>query len=240
MLQKKIIPALVNFLPVVHTGLSFDYKLKAFVFGAPFAVGIRQQMWISAFGERQVRELFTGEFLDSMPSRVIHEDIDKNLAKHALRNVDEASMYLYERYFLGDQVLAKVDRASMAASLEARAPFLDVRVVEFAHRIPVNLRMRFWQNKWLLKKLMRGKLPDKILDRPKKGFWMPIGPWLKKELQPLVREYLNSERLKRQRMFNPAFVEQLIYEHQNNKRDHRRILWSLLMFQLWQERWERG
>src|SRR3989338_9102772 len=145
--------------------------------GAPFPVGIRQQVWISMFHEKLIGRLFTPEFLQGVAGDVLGVDITQKLKELVPKNVDEAAMFLYERYFLGDQVLAKVDRASMAASLEARAPFLDYRVVEFAHRIPASLRLRFWKNKYLLKRLMRGKLPDEILERPKKGFWVPVGPW---------------------------------------------------------------
>ncbi|MDP3963785.1 MAG: asparagine synthase (glutamine-hydrolyzing) [bacterium] len=236
-IQERLLPALAHVLPVRHAGLSFDYKIKAFLFGAPHPVGIRQQAWISMFDPGIAQNIFSEEFLADLPDGTIHEDIDKKLQVLAPHHVDEAAMFLYERYFLGDQVLAKVDRASMAASIEVRAPFLDVRLVEYAHRIPTSLRLRFWQNKYLLKKLMRGKLPDDILDRPKRGFWAPVGPWLKKELVPLCDELFARDRIAQQGIFRYTAIQRLLTEHRSGARDHHRILWSLLMFQLWHDRW---
>lgn len=237
-LQRRLFPALADLLPVRHGGLSFDYAVKAFVLGAPYPAGVRHQVWISAFHDELLGKLFAPEFLQGVSGDAYRTDFGARIQHLHLTAVDDIAAFLSERYFLADQVLTKVDRASMAASLEVRAPFLDVRLVEYAHRIPVSLRLRWWRNKYLLKKLMRGKLPADVLRRAKKGFWVPTGPWLLGEaLAPLVRAYLDPARLKRQGIFSPAFVELLIKEHQQRKRDHRRVLWALLMFQLWHERW---
>lgn len=234
---ERFLPYLGGFLPVRHEGLSLDYKIKAFLSAASLPVGVRQQIWISTFHGGHLQKLFAPGFVSDIPPNTFRADIDADLEELSPKNTDEAAMFLYERYFLGDQVLTKVDRASMAASLEVRAPFLDHRLVEFAHRIPASLRLRFWQNKYLLKRLMRGKLPDEIMDRPKKGFWVPIGLWLKKELKPMLAQYLGASALRSQGIFQPEYVQKLIHEHERDIRDHRKILWSLLMFQLWQESW---
>lgn len=236
-LRTRWIPWLIHLLPTSYAPLSLDYKARMFVLGAGEPVGMRQQVWVSGFHPDYVPELFTPSFLAEVALDGIHGFLDEKLRDSDPKNVDEAAMFLYERFYLGDQVLTKVDRASMAASLEVRAPFLDYRLVEFMNALPPSLRLRFWQNKYLLKRLMRGKLPDAVLHRKKMGFWVPIGPWLRNELAPIAKEYLAKSRLEKEGIFRYPYVEKLFWEHQNGKADHRRTLWSLLMFEIWREEW---
>jgi asparagine synthase (glutamine-hydrolysing) len=142
-------------------------------------------------------------------------------------------VHLYAHTYMTDDILVKVDRASMACSLEVRAPFLDVELVEFLGRVPSNLKLRGFRTKHLLKLAMRDALPPGIADRPKKGFGVPVAEWLKSDLLPTLEEELAPERLRRQGLFNPEEVQRLVREHVGGRRDHRKPLWTLLMFQLW-------
>jgi asparagine synthase (glutamine-hydrolysing) len=142
-------------------------------------------------------------------------------------------MYFYARGYLGDGVLTKVDRATMAVGLEARAPLLDTRVVEFACRLDPGLRMRGLTTKYLLKRAMRGLLPDAILDRKKQGFAMPIGAWLRDELRPLLEDTLSERRLAATGLLAPKPIRRLVDEHVRGRADHRKPLWTLLAFMLW-------
>lgn len=153
-------------------------------------------------------------------------------ASACFRNIDF-------RTYLEDDLLVKVDRASMACSLEMRTPFLDHRLVEFAAGLPVSLKLRRFQLKYILKKAVEPWLPREIVYRQKRGFSVPIAGWMRCELGPLLDEKLNPEKLTRQGWFDPAVVARLLEEHRSGRTDHRKALWTLLCFQLWQERWMR-
>ncbi len=147
-------------------------------------------------------------------------------------------MYFYVKGYLGDQVLTKVDRATMAVGLEARAPLLATSIVSFACRLAPSLRLRGFTTKYLLRRAMRGMLPDEILDRPKQGFGMPIGGWLARELRGLLEEDLHPARLEEAGLA-VAPIRKLVDEQVAGKADHRKPLWTLLAFQRWRSEWAR-
>jgi asparagine synthase (glutamine-hydrolysing) len=150
--------------------------------------------------------------------------------------VDEALRFYLTRY-LADDILVKADRASMAASLELRAPFLDTAVVEFAARLPWQLKMSLTRTKVLLKRAMRGVVPDEILRRPKKGFGIPVAAWIRGPLRPLFEESLSEKSLQEGGVFDPRAVRALLQSHLQGRADLRKPLWTLLMFQLWQKQY---
>ena len=141
--------------------------------------------------------------------------------------------FLDLNFYMAEDILTKVDRASMAVSLEVRAPFLDPRVAEFAANIPLDYKLKGSKGKYILKKAMENLLPKNILHRPKKGFGIPIADWLKGRLNPLMHDLLNPKRLENQGLFNAEFVQKLIKEHETNVASHHKQLWTLLVFQLW-------
>jgi asparagine synthase (glutamine-hydrolysing) len=138
--------------------------------------------------------------------------------------------------FLTDDILFKTDRASMAASLEARVPYLDHELVEYAFRIPDAYKLRGFVGKWILRRAFRGRVPDIVLRRRKSGFSVPIASWLRAELRPLAHDLLAPSRLRRQGLFDPESVGRLLDDHQALRADHARILWGLIMFQAWWDR----
>ena len=136
------------------------------------------------------------------------------------------------RSYLPDDLLIKADRCSMAASLEARAPFLDHELVEQAAAIPFNLKLKGAHSKFILKEMARGILPDAIIDRKKHGFGIPLGAWLRRDMTP-ARDILLSRRARERGLWQPDVVERLINEHQSGKRDYNRQLWALLTLEEW-------
>jgi asparagine synthase (glutamine-hydrolysing) len=148
--------------------------------------------------------------------------------------VDEALRFYLTRY-LADDILVKADRASMAASLELRAPYLDTAVVEFAARLPWQLKMSLTRTKLILKRALRGVVPDEILRRPKKGFGIPVAAWIRGPLRPLFEELLSERRLRDGGLFEPAAVRAVLQTHLDGRADLRKPLWTLLMFQLWHQ-----
>jgi asparagine synthase (glutamine-hydrolysing) len=142
--------------------------------------------------------------------------------------------------YLQEDILVKVDRASMATSLEVRSPFLDYPLAEFAGRLPVDLKLHRRSRKYVLAALMRGRIPDEIIDRPKSGFAIPLERWMRSTLAPLVAEYLDPTRLQRQGLFDHLAVNRLVENHRTGRQRAGRRLWLLLQFQLWHARWIEG
>jgi asparagine synthase (glutamine-hydrolysing) len=142
-------------------------------------------------------------------------------------------LYLDLKTWLPDDLLNKVDRMSMAASLEARVPYLDPRLVEFAFQVPEKLKVKGATGKYLLKEAARMYLPNDIVDRPKQGFAVPLAPWFRNELKPILMDTLSEDRLKRRGLFDPKGVQNLIQAHMSGKEDHHLILFGLLMIEWW-------
>ncbi|MBI4871421.1 MAG: asparagine synthase (glutamine-hydrolyzing) [Candidatus Riflebacteria bacterium] len=235
-LRQGVVERAVRALPVSLDNISFDFKARRFISGATASGPLRNTTWLGSFALDELSVLSA-----DMRHAVAHDQILE--AAEAAWKAGEAPdeldrvLYLDMKTYLQDDILVKVDRATMACSLEARAPLLDTEVVEYVSRLPAKLKLKNLCPKYLLKKAMRGKLPDDVLDRPKKGFGIPVARWAKGELRPLFAEKLARERIVKDGIFNPVEVGRLMREHLEGKADHRKKLWTLLVFQLWHERW---
>jgi asparagine synthase (glutamine-hydrolysing) len=233
--EKAVIP-LADRLPVSTANFSFDFKLKRFLRGAAAPAGTRHPLWLGSFAPGEQAALLTH------PSSDPFEEERRAFAEAPTRNRLERLIYVYAKTYLQDDILVKVDRASMACSLEVRAPFLDFELVEFLARVPPRLKLRRFDTKHLLKRAMADVLPPGIASRAKKGFGIPVAAWFKHELREALQDELSPTRIGPQGIFEPAEVQRLVSEHLAGRRDHRKPLWTLFMFQLWHRRWveERG
>ncbi len=147
-------------------------------------------------------------------------------------------MLMDQQFYLPDNILAKVDRMSMAHSLEVRPAFLDHRIIEFAASLPQHLKIKGLNQKLILKKLMKGKLPPSILKRSKKGFDIPTHDWFRGFLRPLLQETVNRRTIEETGIFNFAATERLIRDHMDRRINAGYQLWGLLTFFLWLRKWD--
>lgn len=232
LLRKGLIEPAVARLPVSTDNLSFDFKAKRFVQGAALPAGTRHTVWMGSYTAEQQRLLLSREVLAACPDEQVFDEI-RVFDQPNGHDVVERMMTLDATHYLSECVLFKVDRASMAASLETRAPFLDHTLVEFLAKLPLDLKLRGFTGKYVLKRAMRGRLPQQVINRPKKGFGMPVAKWVKGELRGFVRDTFAPERLRRRGLFNIDYVQRLLDEHERGVADHRKLIWTLLMFEMW-------
>jgi asparagine synthase (glutamine-hydrolysing) len=146
----------------------------------------------------------------------------------------------YLRAYLQEDILVKVDRASMATSLEVRSPFLDPAIIDFALSLPAAVKLPRMRRKDPLRRLMRNRIPDRIIDRPKRGFGVPLSAWLRGPLSPLVNDYLSDERVATGRFFDPDAVSAIRKRHAAGNDDAGNQIWLLLQFEMWRDRWLSG
>jgi asparagine synthase (glutamine-hydrolysing) len=231
LLHERVIVPLVDRLPVSTADFSLDFKLKRFLRGAAAPADVRHAAWLGAFMPAEQATLLGRDPGDPLAEQ------RRAFAGAPTGSRLERLIYLYATTYLRDDILVKVDRASMACSLEVRAPFLDAELVEFLGRVPPGLKLRRFDTKHLLKRAMARTLPPGIVDRPKKGFGIPIAEWFRHDLRDALRDELSPARLGAQGIFDPGEVDRLVSEHVSGRRDHRKQLWTLFVFQLWHRRW---
>jgi len=195
---------------------------------------------ICYFSSEEKASLYTEEFrtcVGAHDSAMLLEEWFEQA--HATDLLDQL-LSVDTRSYLPDDLLVKVDRATMAHSLEARSPLLDHELVEFAATLPVSMKVRGRETKYLLKSTMRGTLPDEILDRPKMGFGVPIDRWFREDCKEFVRETLLAPRCRQRGYFKAGVIERMIDDHQTGRIDYAYRLYALLMLELWHREYMDG
>ncbi|MDQ3819176.1 MAG: asparagine synthase (glutamine-hydrolyzing) [Acidobacteriota bacterium] len=234
-LRRALVEPFVRLLPVKTKNLSLDYKARRFVAGMNYDEVARHHIWFGSFTPEEQEQLLTAR-VKAESDGDIYGDARRLLSEECdADNTVERMQCLDTQLYLAEDILTKVDRASMAVSLEVRAPFLDPRIAEYAASLPANYKLRGRKTKYILKRAVRDMLPPFVTRRGKKGFGVPVAEWLKGRLRPLARDLLSPERLRKGGLFDAAFVERLQDEHERGRANHRKLLWTLLMFELWHE-----
>jgi asparagine synthase (glutamine-hydrolysing) len=214
-------------LPVSHRNMSLDFRIKRTLRGLSHAPQLWLPVWMSTLDAPELSELF-GEPMDL--EDVFSEAIEQWDACRQPSIVDK-QLQFYTKLYMQDDILTKVDRASMMHSLEVRAPFLDIELVDFVRRIPHQYKYRNGETKYILKKALEKVLPHNILYRPKKGFGVPIGPWFRDGL-------LDESGVEALRPLDTAFIARKFAAHRKGASDERAFLWNAWLLGRWQAGFE--
>lgn len=218
-----------RWIPASDEKIGIDYKIKRFLQGSLMSPEQAHVFWNGTFSEEEKRRFF--RFADARPLADLLSHIRPGRSLERFLDFDQ-------RYSLPDALLYKVDRMSMAHAIEARPPFLDDRIVDFAARLPLRFKIRGNRTKIVLRKLMEKELPPSVLKRPKIGLDIPIHEWFRGVLRPLLLENLNELTVEETGLFDWPAVHAMLEEHQNRKANWGYHLWGLLTLMLWMKRWK--
>ncbi len=235
-LRERVIRQAVGLLPASELRRGRVRSLKRFLRAASLPPVERYLRWVCVFDAQAKDELYTEEFRRETASSDAGQWLAPWFARANGAGVVDAALLADTMTYLPNDLLVKVDIASMAVSLEARSPFLDHHVIEFAASLPEGLKLRRLTTKYLLKKALAKLLPPENLRRAKMGFGVPVGHWFRAEMQGFLRENILSERSARRGFFRPEAVRRLVDLHTRGERDYTHQLWTLLMLELWFQR----
>jgi len=240
--RRRLLPAVAGMIPVSDRNMGLDYKVDRMFRGMKYGRFERHLAWIGGFDPEGV--IGSGGVLAPDVADCVadfrdnpYPDAARVLAGSEGLDPMKRLSLLYARLYLLDGVLVKVDRASMNTALEVRSPFLDTRLVELAFSLPAGMNLKDGTTKHLMRKILADRLPPDIVSLPKKGFGVPLAAWLRNELRPLIEQHLSTEALEKQGLFNPVAVRSLVDAHMSMKRNCRKELFNLLVFQLWHDHW---
>src|SRR5213594_3157437 len=242
---RRLVRRAVEAIPPAFNNVGTEYLLKKFVAGAELPQAVRHQFWFGAFPPDRQQDLLSPEALARLaaspgppndPLQEARAIVETLPTRHPL----DALLATDFLMFLQDDLLTKVDRASMATSLEVRAPFLHHPLVEYVASLPASMKLRRLTSKHILKRAMRDRLTSEIAGRRKRGFNIPLARFMHRGLQPLMERALDPDRVRAAGLLRPEAVTSLLRDHMERRRDNGRLLWNLLMLQLWHSRHFRG
>jgi asparagine synthase (glutamine-hydrolysing) len=230
-------------LPVSHADLALDFKIQRTLDGLAERDPLRRhQLFLTGANDARMRTLLSARARDALgPDDLLAplDEIAREARDAGARDAFDVLQVGYMRTYMAAGVLQKVDRASMAASLEVRAPLLDKRVVDLALALPAADKLRGFRTKAILKDVATGLIPDSIIHRRKKGFGMPVASWLCGPLRPMVEELLSPSAVAADGLLDERAVSTVVSEHLSKRRNHRKTLWALFMYRLWRTRGQR-
>jgi asparagine synthase (glutamine-hydrolysing) len=235
-LRERVIRQAARLLPSSEVKRGRVRRLKRFLQAASLPPVDRYLRWVSVFDPAAKHELYTDEFRRETEGADARRWLAPWFARANGAGVVDASLLTDTMTYLPNDLLVKVDIASMAVSLEARSPFLDHHVIEFAASLPERMKLRGLTTKYVLKRTLKKLLPAENLSRGKMGFGVPVGHWFRGRLQPFLRENLLSERSARRGLLRPGAVRRMVELHTRGERDYTHQLWTLLMLELWFQR----
>ncbi len=238
-LRQGILWPLIQALPASDAKVSFDARLKRFAAGAEIGDEAAHGAWRMIFDARERQNLLL-PIWEHYAARSDYLDLYRRaFSRTNARNPLNRMLYVDTRFYLPNDMLVKVDRMCMAHGLEAREPYLDYRLVEFAASLPPNLKLRkLSQKKYILKKSMAGRLPRQVIWRRKAGFNVPNARWIKGEMKPFVQDHLSPRAVKDMGVLDPPAVERILFDHFSGKAENSHQIWCLLTLALWWQQFQ--
>jgi asparagine synthase (glutamine-hydrolysing) len=235
-MRKAFVEFPVNLVPTSELKRSRVRDGKRFLSAASLPRVERYFHWSSAFDSESKNDLYTSDFRHAVDSTDASKFLRRWFATANGSGIVDAAMLVDQMTYLPNDLLVKVDIASMANSLEARSPFLDHKVIEFAASLPESLKVSGIGTKSFLKKVAARLVPRETIYRRKMGFGVPIGKWLRGEMKAFVREILLSDAAMKRGVIKPEMLRKYVDEHTVDGRDHASRIWALLMLELWYQR----
>lgn len=232
-LRQSALPALMDRVPPQPPKKGLVNKAKRFVEGAALPASLQHTRWMLFVSEDDKTRLYRRELRASLNGCAAASFLEGFFEQAAALDALAQQQYVDVKTYLVDDILTKVDRMSMAASVEARVPLLDHRIVEFALSLPPHSKLRRGRTKVILQQAMRGRLPKEVLNRPKQGFSIPLKHWLRGELRPMMTDLLSADCVRRRGYFEPQTVDGWVSEHLEGRANHSHRLWALMVFELW-------
>jgi asparagine synthase (glutamine-hydrolysing) len=240
-LHQRVFEPAARWLPSSDANMALQFKVSRFLRGASIAPEYRMAAWMGPFSLAQLRRLVPDLAAELMPERAYRPMIDAYLRLQSAGATElQQALDFFERFYLPDDILVKVDRASMMHSLEVRAPYLDTALVEYANALPDRMKLRKGVTKYLLKKVLLGSdgdgaglVPRRNVERPKKGFGIPVARWIRKDLRVQFRESIIDDWPASLGMFDRREIERLYRDHIEGAANNYKELWALFMLANW-------
>jgi asparagine synthase (glutamine-hydrolysing) len=227
---------LMDLIPPQRAKKGWVNKAKRFVEGSVYPGSLQHTRWMLFLNEADKRQLYQRgwrEQLNGVNSSALLEGYFQDASQW---DPLAQQQYVDIKTYLVDNILTKVDRMSMAASLEARVPLLDHRIVEFALNLPAHMKLQRRKTKIILRKAMKEVLPQSVLTKPKQGFSIPLKHWLRGPLRPLMTDLLSTSAIRERGYFEPQTISRWVDEHLQARANHSHRLWALMLFELWQQK----
>lgn len=232
-LRERALPRLMQLIPPQPQKKGLVNKAKRFIEGGALSPALQHTRWMIFIPTVEKRQLYHPDVRHALNGAGAEASLKRFFGQNSGRDALAQQQYADIKTYLADDILAKVDRMSMAVSLEARVPLLDHRIVELALNLPPEMKLKGMETKAILRRTMAQTLPQEILERPKEGFSVPLKHWLGNELRPLMTDLLSHDSLRAHSYFNPDCVSRWVDEHITGRANHSHRLWALMVFELW-------
>lgn len=232
-LRQKTLPSLLDQVRPQPTKKGALNKIKRFVEGGALPESLQHARWMMFMNPGDKARLYRPELYEALNGDTADSVLERYFERAAGADPLIQQQYVDVKTYLADDILTKVDRMSMAASIEARVPLLDHRLVEFALSLPSHMKLQRGKTKVILRKAMRDRLPEAVLSKPKQGFSIPLKHWLCGPLRPLMADLLSADSVRRRGYFESQTVSRWVTEHLEQRANHSHRIWALMVFELW-------
>ena len=232
-LRRNVMPAFTNMLPPQPAKKGMINKVKRMVEGGALDPALQHTRWMIFMDEREKNSLYESDLKEAMQDGSTAGFFGEYFHKADSFDVLAQQQYVDMKTYLPDDILTKVDRMSMAVSLEARVPLLDHRIAEFGLNLPPHMKLNGSRTKIILRKALRRVVPDLVLEKPKQGFSIPMKHWLCSSLKPMMQDLLSDHTVSQRGYFKPQVVSTWMREHLDGRVNHSHRLWALMVLELW-------